>query len=147
MRNPFPPLSMEMVMPQVVESQLRPSLDNFLGFKKIKVKRKNAHQTTLITNQGTMSYKCLFSGLLDTSTAFKIPMHMTLYELVSLHIYLDNLIVCIKGQIITSEFKVLGPFQIAFVLDTKSYILKDLQKQFFSYNASNPHLKYCKGPT
>jgi hypothetical protein len=78
---------------------------------------------------------------------FKRPMHMTLDELVSLHLYLDDLIVCVKGLIITSEFQVLGPFQIAFVLDTNSYILKDLQKQLFSYNANNPRLKYCEGPT
>jgi hypothetical protein len=38
MRNPFPPLSMEMVLQQVVESQLRPLLDSLLGCKKIKVK-------------------------------------------------------------------------------------------------------------
>jgi hypothetical protein len=87
------------------------------------------------------------SSLLDTSTTFKRPMHTTLDELVSLHLYLDDLIVCVKGLIITSEFQVLGPFQIDFVLDTNSYILKDLQKQLFSYNTNNPRLKYCEGPT
>jgi hypothetical protein len=51
---------------------------------------------------------------------------MTFDELVSLHLYLDDLIVCVKGLIITSEFQVLAPFQIAFVLDTNSYILKKL---------------------
>jgi hypothetical protein len=30
-RNHFPPLSMEMVLQQVIESQLNPVLDNFLG--------------------------------------------------------------------------------------------------------------------
>ena len=147
MRNPFPPLGMKMVLQQVVESQLRPLLDSFLGCKKIKVKRENAHKTTFTTNWGTMSYKCLFFGLLDTSTAFKISMHTPLDELVGLHLYLDDLIVCIKGLIITSEFQVWGPFQIGFVLDTNSYILKDLQKQLFSYIANSPRLKYCEGPT
>jgi hypothetical protein len=67
-------------------------------------KRADAHKTTLITNRGTLSYKCLFFGLLDTSTTFKRPMHMNLDELFSLHLYLDDLIVYVKGLIITSEF-------------------------------------------
>jgi hypothetical protein len=88
----------------------------------------------------------LFS-LLDTGTAFKKPMHMTLDELVSLHLYLDDLIVRVKGLMITSDFQVIGPFQIAFVLDTNSYILKYLQEQLFPYNTNNPRLKYCEEPT
>ena len=69
-----------------------------------------------------------FFSLLDTGTAFKKPTHMTLDELVSLHLYLDDLIVCVKGLMITSDFQVIGPFQIAFVLDTNSYISKYLQE-------------------
>jgi hypothetical protein len=65
MRNPFPPLSMEMVLQRVVESQLRPLLENLLGCKKIKVKGVDAHRTTLITNWGTMYYDCMLSILLD----------------------------------------------------------------------------------
>jgi hypothetical protein len=147
MRNLVLSLNMEMVLQQVVESQLRPLLDSLLGCKKIKVKMANAHKTTLITSWGTLSYQCLLSSLLDTSTAFKIPTHTTLDELVSLHLYLDDLIVCVKGLIITSRFQVLGPFQIYFVLDTNSYILTELHKQLSSYNANNPCLKYCEGPT
>jgi hypothetical protein len=115
--------------------------------KKIKVKGENALKTTLITYWGTMSYQCQLYSLIDTSTAFKRPMHTTLDEYVSLHIYLDDLIVCVKGLIITSELQVLGPFQTAFVLDNNYYILKELQKQLFSYNTNSPHLKYCEGPT
>jgi hypothetical protein len=136
-----------MVLHQVVESQLRPLLDSLFGCKKIKVKGVDAHKTTLITNWGIVSYQCLLSSLLDTSTAFKRHMHMTLDELVSLHLYFDDLIVNIKGLIITSKFQVLGPFQIAFFLDTNSYILKDLQNQLFSYSTNNRRLKYCEGPT
>jgi hypothetical protein len=64
-------------------------------------------------------------------------------------IYLDDLIVCVKGMIITSEFQVLflGPFKISFVLDTNSYILKDLQEQLFSYNTNGSRLKHYEGPT
>jgi hypothetical protein len=117
-----------------------------MGYNKIKIKGENVHKTTFITNCDTMSYKFLPFRLLDASTIFKIPIHTTFYELVSLHFYLDDLVVCIKGLIITSEFQALGPFQIAFVLETNSYILKDLQRQLFSYNTNSPRLKYCEGP-
>jgi hypothetical protein len=147
MRNSFPPLNIKMVLQQVVELQLKLLLDEILGYNKIEVKGANVHKTTFITNCDIMYYKFLPSGLLDASTTFKRPIHTTYNELVSLHIYLDDLIMCVKGMIITSEFQVLGPFQIAFVLDTNSYILMDLQRQLFSYNINSPHLKYCKGPT
>jgi hypothetical protein len=124
-------------------------LTSFLGYNKIKVKGADVHKTTLITNWGTMTYKCLFSGLPDASTTFKRPIHTTLDELISIHIYLDDLIIYVKGMIITSEFQVLflGPFKIAFVLDTNSYILKDLQEQLFSYNTNGSRLKHYEGPT
>jgi hypothetical protein len=71
MRTPFPPLNMGIVLQQIVELQLRPLLDIFLGFRKIKVKGEDAYKTTLITIWGTMSYKFQFSGLPDASTALK----------------------------------------------------------------------------
>jgi hypothetical protein len=126
MRNPFSPLNMEMFLQQVVESQLRPLLDILFGYKRIKVKGENVHKNTFITNCDTMNYKCWIFSLLDTCTDFKKPMHMNLDELVSLHIYLDDLIMRVNGLMITSDFQVIDPFQIAFVLDTNSYILKYL---------------------
>jgi hypothetical protein len=131
MRNPSPPLNIGIILQQVVELQLKPLLDEILGYNKIKVKGENVHKTTFITNGDTMSYNSLLSSLLDASISFKAPIHTTFDELVSLHMYLDNLIVCVKGLIITSKFQVFDPFQIAFVLDTNSYILKELQKKFF----------------
>jgi hypothetical protein len=129
-RNTFPPLNMEMFLQQVVRSQMRPALDKFLGYRKIKVKGAYAHKATLISNWGSMTYKCRFPGLSDVSTAFKIPIHTTLDELIIIHIYLDDLIIYVKGLIITSKFQVLflDPFKIVFVLDTNSYILKNLQE-------------------
>jgi hypothetical protein len=96
-----------------------------------------------------MTYKCLFFGLPDASTTFKRPIHTTLDELISIHIYLDDLITYVKGLIITSEFQVLflGPFKISFVLDTKSYILKDSQEQLFYYSTNGSRLKHYEGPT
>jgi hypothetical protein len=120
-----------------------------LGYSQIKGKGEDAHKTTLIINWGTMTDKCLLSGLPYASTSFKRPIQTTLDELISIHIYLDDLIVHVKGIIITPEFQVLflGPFKIDFVMDTNSYILKDLQEQLFSYSTDSSHLKHYVGPT
>jgi len=66
-----------------------------------------------------------------------------------IHIYLDDLIVYVKELSILFKFKKLwlGPFKIAFVLGTNSYILKDLQEQLFSYNTNGFHLKHYMEPT
>jgi hypothetical protein len=50
MRNPFAPLNMEIILQQVVESQLRPLIDRFLGCGEIKEKGADAdkNQTYLI---------------------------------------------------------------------------------------------------
>jgi len=116
MRNHFPPLNMKMILQYFVRSQMRPLLDKILGYSKIRGKGADVHKTTFITNWGTMTYKCMFSGLLDVSIAFKTPIHKTLDELISTHIYLDDLIIYVKGLMITSEFQVLflGPFKIVF---------------------------------
>ena len=110
MRNPSPPLHTRMILQQFVELQFNPLLGEILGYNKIKVEGANVHKTTFITNCDTMSYKSLPSGLLDSISTFKRPIHTTFNELVSLHAYLDDLIVCVKGLIITSEVQVLGPF-------------------------------------
>jgi len=97
------------------------------------------------TNNNNISYKCLPSGLFDTSIALKRPIHTTFNELVSLHAYLDDLILCAKRLIVTSEFQVLGYFQITFFLDTNSKILRELQRQWFSHSTNSACLKYCEG--
>jgi hypothetical protein len=125
-RNPFPPLNMEIILQQVAESPLRPLLDSLFGYKRIKEKGENVHKTTFITNCDTMPYKCHLFSLLDIGIAFKKTMHMTLDELVSLHIYLDDLIVRDKGLMITPDFQVISLFQISFVLDINPYIFKYL---------------------
>ena len=149
MKNPFPPPNMEMTLQLVVRSQRRPLVDSFFGYNQNKGKREEAHKTTLITNWGTMTYKCLLSSLPDASIAFKRPIWTTLDEFISIHIYLDDLIVHVKGLIITSEFQVLflGPFKIAFVLNTNSCILKDLQDKLFSYSTYCSQVKHYVGPT
>jgi hypothetical protein len=116
MRNPSPPLNVGIFLQQVVEPQLRPLLDSLLGYKRIKLKREKVYETNFITNHDTMPYKFLPPSSLDESTAFKRPIHTTFSKLVSLHAYLDDLIMCVKGMIITSKFQVLDHFQITFVL-------------------------------
>jgi hypothetical protein len=100
-------------------------------------------------NWGTVTYERMLSGLPDASTTFKIPIQITPDELISIHIYLDDLIIYVKGLLITSKFQKLwlGPFKIAFVLGTNSYILKDLQERLFSYSTNGSHLKHYVEPT
>jgi hypothetical protein len=50
MRNPFPPLNIRIILQRVVESQLKPLLDEIQGYNKIKVKGANVYKTTFITN-------------------------------------------------------------------------------------------------
>jgi hypothetical protein len=41
----------------------------------------------------------------------------------------------------------LGPFKIAYVLGTNSYLLKDMDERLFSYSANGSHLKHYVEPT
>jgi hypothetical protein len=63
-----------------------------------------------------MTYERMLSGLPDASTTFKGHIQITPDELISIHIYLDDLIVYIKGLIITSEVSsvMVGSFQNRF---------------------------------
>jgi hypothetical protein len=71
-------------------------------------------------------------GLSNAGATFKIPLQIAFDDLIDkiIHIYLDDLIVYFKGLSIVSKFQELwlGHFNIAFVLGTNSYILKDLQE-------------------
>jgi hypothetical protein len=144
--NPFPPLNMRMFLQQVVELHLELLLDYLFGYNKIKVEGGNYHNTISTTNHDTMYYNFLPFGLFDTSTALRSPIDTTFNEMVSLHAYLDDLIVSIKGMIATSRFQVWGHFWITFVLETNSKILNQLQRQWFSHTISSPCLKYYEGP-
>jgi hypothetical protein len=109
---------MRMFLQQVVELHLEPLLDSLFGYNKIKVEGENDHNTISTTNRDTMSYNCLPSGLFDTSITFRRPIHTTFDESISLHVYLDDLIISVKGLIATLGFQVLGHFRITFVLET-----------------------------
>ena len=124
---------MEMILQQVTRSHIISLLDGFPGYNQIKVKGEDKYKTTFITHWVSLTYEHMPYGLSDVSTTFKIPMQVTFDDLISkiIHIYIDDLIVYFKGLSIVSKFKELwlGPFKIAFVLGTKSYILKDLQEK------------------
>jgi ribonuclease HI len=152
MKDPFHTLNMEMILQQVVRSQMMPLLEIiFCCYNQIKEERADVYKTTLIMDLGTMTYECTLSGLPDASTTFKRPMHITLDKLIDevIHIYLDDLIVYVKGLLITSEFQVLwlGPFKISFFVGTNSYILKYLHERLFSYSTNGSHLKHYVEPT
>jgi hypothetical protein len=128
---------------------MRPLLDRFFCYNQIKVKRENAYKTTFIKNWGVVTYERVLSGLPDASTTFKRPIQITPDELINIHIYIDDLIVYVKGLLITSKFQKLwlGPFKIAFVLGTNYYIQKYLQERLISYSTNVSHLKHYVEPT
>jgi hypothetical protein len=136
MKDHFPLPNMEMIMQQIARSQMMPLLDGFSGYNQINIKGADAYKTTFITHLGTLNYEHMPSGLSGMSTTFKISMQITFDDLIGkiIHVYLDDLIMYFKGLSIVSKFQNLrlGPFKITFVLDTKSYILKDLQERLFS---------------
>jgi hypothetical protein len=146
----FPLPNMEMILQQVAASQMMPLIHGFSGYNKIKVKREDKYKTTFITNWGNLTYERMPSRLSDVSSTFKIPMQVTFDDLIDkiIHIYLDDLIVYVKGMSIVLKFHELwlGPFKITFGLGTNSYILKYLQERLFSYNTNGSHLKHYVEP-
>jgi hypothetical protein len=127
----FSPLpNIEMILQKFAGSQMMPLLNVLFSYNQIEVKGADAYKTTLITNWGTMTYERMLS---DASTTFKRPIQITLDELISIHIYLDDLIIYVKGLLVTSEFQVLwlGPLKITFVLSTNSYILKIYRSDYY----------------
>jgi hypothetical protein len=143
----FSPLPIiEMILQKVAGSQIMTLLNVLFSYNQIEVKAADSYKTTLITDWGTMTYECILS---DASATFKIPIQITLDELISIHIYLDDLIIYIKGLLVTSEFQLLwlGLFKIAFVLSTDSYILKNLWERLLSYSTNDSHLNYYMEPT
>jgi hypothetical protein len=105
-----------MILQQVAGSQMISLLDGFFSYNQIKVKGVDKYKTILITHLGTLTYKCIPSGLSDASVTFKIPMQVTFDYLIDkiIHIYLDDLIVYVKRLSIVSKFQELwlGPFKI-----------------------------------
>jgi hypothetical protein len=78
----FPLPNMEMILQQVVGSQMMSLLDDFSSYNQFKVKRADKYKTTFITRWGTFAYERMSFGLSNASATFQRAMH----------IYFDGLI-------------------------------------------------------
>ena len=64
MKDNFPLPNIEMILQQVVGSQMMSLLDGFSGYNQIKVKGEDKFKTTFITHWGTLNYEHIPSGLI-----------------------------------------------------------------------------------
>jgi hypothetical protein len=126
-------------------------LDGFSGYNQINVKREEKYKTTFITRWGTFSYERMHFVLSNAGATFQRSMQITFDDLIDkiIHIYLDELTVYSKRRSYVSKFQKvwLDPFKITFFLGENSYLLKDLQEHFFSFNTNDSHLKHYVEPT
>jgi hypothetical protein len=97
----FPLPNMEMILQQVVGSQMTSLLDDFSSYNQIKVKRKDKYKTTFITRWGTFSYERMPFGLSNASATFQRAMQIAFDGLIGkiIQIYLDDLKVYSKNRL------------------------------------------------
>jgi hypothetical protein len=72
----FPLPNMEMILQQILGSQMMSLLDSFSGYNQIKVKRTDKLKTTFITHWGTFSYERIHFGLSNPSATFQTAMQI-----------------------------------------------------------------------
>jgi hypothetical protein len=91
---------MEIVLQQVVGSEMMFLLDGFFGYNQIKVKRTDKYKTTFITHWGTFDYERMPFGLSNVGATFQISMQISFDDLIGkiIHIYLDDLTVYSKNR-------------------------------------------------
>jgi hypothetical protein len=84
---------MEMILQQVVGSQMMSLLDDFFGYNQIKLKRPDKYKTTFITCWGTFAYEHMPFGLYNVGSTFQRAMQIPFDGLISkiIQIYLDDL--------------------------------------------------------
>jgi hypothetical protein len=99
-KNHFPLPNMEMILQQVVGSQMISLLDGFSGYNQIKVKHADRFKTTCITHWGTFSYECMPFGLSNAGATFQRDMQIDFDNLIDkiIQIYLDDLTVYSKNR-------------------------------------------------
>jgi hypothetical protein len=92
---------MEMILQQVVGSQMMSLLDKFSGYNQIKLKRTDKYKTIIIKHWGTFSYKHMPFGLCNVGANFQRDMHISFDDLIDkiIHIYLDDLTVYSKNRL------------------------------------------------
>jgi hypothetical protein len=96
----FPLPNMEMILQQVVGSQMMSLLDSFSGYNKIKVKRSYKYKTSFITCWSKFSYECMPFGLSNAGGTFQRDMKIYFDNLIGkiIQIYLDDLIIYSKTR-------------------------------------------------
>jgi hypothetical protein len=73
MKNLPPSPNMEIILQQVLRSHMMSLLHDYFCYNQIKVKWVEDYKTTFIIDWCTVAHERMFSGLLDASTTFKIP--------------------------------------------------------------------------
>lgn len=86
---------MELILQQVVGSQMMSLLDGFSGYNQIKVKHLDRYKTTFTTRWGTFAYDRMPFGLVNAGVTFQRAMHIAFDDLIGviLQVYLDDLTV------------------------------------------------------
>jgi hypothetical protein len=65
---------MELILQQVVGSQMMSLLDGFSGYNQIKVKKDDKYKTTFTTQWGTFAYERIPFGLSNVGVTFQRAM-------------------------------------------------------------------------
>jgi hypothetical protein len=78
----FPLPNMEMVLQQVVGSQMMSLLDGFSSYNKIKEKRVDKYKTIFITHWGTVAYERMPFGLSNAGATFQRAMQIDFDNLI-----------------------------------------------------------------
>jgi hypothetical protein len=99
-KDHFPLPNMEMILHQVVGSQMMSLLDGFSSYNQIKVKREDKYKTTFTTRWGTFSYERMPFVLSNAGATFQGVMQIAFDDLIGkiIQIYLDDLIVYSKNR-------------------------------------------------
>jgi hypothetical protein len=99
-KDNFPLPNMELILQQVVGSQMMSLLDDFSGYNQIRVKRDDKYKTTFTTRWGTFSYEHMPFGLSNAGATFQRAMQIAFDDLIGkiIHIYLDDLTVYSKNR-------------------------------------------------
>jgi hypothetical protein len=100
-KDNFPLPNMELILQQVVGSQMMSLLDGFSGYNQIHLKWSDRYKTTFTTRWGTFAYDRMPFGLINAGATFQHAMHLSFDDLIGIiiHIYLDDLTIHSKYQV------------------------------------------------
>jgi hypothetical protein len=91
---------MELILQQVVRSQMMSLLDGFSGYNQIQFKRVDKYKTTFTTHWGTFTYERMSFGLINAGATFQRDMQISFDDLIGkiIQIYLDDLTVYSRNR-------------------------------------------------